>query len=141
MVYRPDQHMRSRPAHAATVFLFILIVAPVLLISLSVYVLWVPTTYTRVFPGSSVPQSYTELNISTAILLLTAAIGLGPICIFCSTVGSPRKGRYALAYAMYLACFIVQNVGFYLDRANVQYCRFNSLETSNACIHQSCVSA
>ena len=102
-------------------FLFILIVAPVLLISLSVYVLLVPTTYTRVFPGSSVPQSYTEFNISTAILLLTAAIGLGPICIFCSYVGSPRKGRYALAYAMYLACFIVQSVGFYLDRANVQY--------------------
>ena len=137
MVYRPDQHMRSRPAHAATVFLFILI-GPVLLISLSVYVLLVPTTYTRVFPGSSVPQSYTELNFSTAILLLTAAIGLGPIYIFCSDVGSPRKGRYALAYAMYLACFIVQNVGFYLDRANVQYCRFNSLETSDACI-QSCV--
>jgi hypothetical protein len=121
-------------------FLFIMIVAPVLMIAISVYLLFFPTTYTRVFPGSSEPQSYTDFNTSTAVLLLTGAIGLGPICIFCSYAGSPRKGRYALAYMFYLPCFIVQSLGYYLERAYAQYCRFNSLETSDASV-QSCVSA
>lgn len=120
-------------------YLFIMIVAPLIMTAVSIFLLLVPTTYTRVFSNSTEPQSYTDFNIGTIALLMTAAIGLGPICSFCSYAGSPRKGRYALAFT-YLSCFIMQNVGFYLDQAMVQYCRFNSLEPTDASI-QSCVYA
>jgi hypothetical protein len=121
-------------------YLFIMIAGPILMTVIGLYLLLSPITYTRVFVGGTEPQSYTHRSISTAILLFTAAIGLGPICIFCSYAGSPRKGRYALAYMFYLPCFIVQSLGYYLERAYAQYCRFNSLETSDASV-QSCVSA
>ena len=121
-------------------YLFIMIAGPALMTAIGLYLLLTPTTYARVFSGSAEPQSHTHRNISTALLLFTAAIGLGPVCIFCSYVGSPRKGRYALAYATYLACFVVQSVGFYGDGANVDYCRFNSFEPNDASI-QNCVTA
>ena len=121
-------------------YLFIMIAGPILMTVIGLYLLLSPITYTRVFSGGTEPQSYTHRSISTAVLLFTAAIGLGPICMFCSYVGSPRKGRYALAYATYLACFIVQSLGFYADRANIDYCRFNSLEPNDSST-QNCVTA
>jgi hypothetical protein len=121
-------------------YLFIMIAGPILMTVIGLYLLLSPTTYTRVFSVGTEPQSYTHRSISTAVLLFTAAIGLGPICMFCSYVGSPRKGRFALAYATYLACFIVQSAGFYGDRANIDYCRFNSFEPNDSSI-QNCVTA
>ena len=117
-----------------------MIAGPILMTVIGLYLLLSPITYTRVFSGGTEPQSYTHRSISTAVLLFTAAIGLGPVCIFCTYVGSPRKGRYALAYATYLACFIVQSAGFYGDRANIDYCRFNSLEPNDTSM-QNCVIA
>jgi hypothetical protein len=121
-------------------FLFIMIAAPLLMITTGVYLLLTPVTYSRVFPSKVEPEAHTHRNISTAVLMIAAAIGLGPICIVCSYAGSPRKGRYALAYAVYLACFLVTIAGFYADDANMDYCRFNSFENDANSI-QSCVTA
>jgi hypothetical protein len=121
-------------------YLFIMIVGPLIMIGVGVYLLLTPTSYTRVFSGSAQPESYTSRGISTAALMFTGAIGLGPLCLCCSYLGSPRKGRYAVAYGFYLACFFVQCAGFYYDNANLEFCRFVSLETDDASI-QNCVTA
>jgi hypothetical protein len=121
-------------------FLFILIAGPLLTTAIGVYLLLTPATYSRVFPGNIEPENHIHRNLSTALLLFTAAIGLGPVCIICAYAGSPRKGRYALAYAVYLACFFVQSAGYYGDGANTEFCRFNALEPDEDSI-QKCVTA
>ncbi len=63
---------------------------------------------------------------------------MGPICIGFSYWGSPKKGRYAAAYAFWFALLIVQSAGFVADDANRKICRYLSLDTSEQSI-QNCI--
>jgi hypothetical protein len=97
-----------------------------------------PTVYTRSFPGSDTVKTYSYSYTSTAILCFVGAVGLGPICIGFSYLGSPKKGRYAAAYALYLPMFIAQAAGFVADNANRTICQYLSLDTTEQSV-QSCI--
>jgi hypothetical protein len=111
-------------------YLFIMIVGSLLLFAVGLYLMLLPTVYTRTFPGYDAPQTYTHTSTSTAVLCFVGAVGLGPISIGCSYMSSPRKGRYALAYLFYLTLFFVQAAGFIADDANSAICQYLSLETT-----------
>jgi hypothetical protein len=119
-------------------FLLIMVVGSLLFAVIGVFLLLVPTVYTRTFPGSSVAETFSYNFLSTAVLCFVAAVGLGPICIGFSYWGSPKKGRYALAYAFWFALLIVQAAGFVADNANRTLCRFLSTDTSEQSI-QNCI--
>jgi hypothetical protein len=119
-------------------YLFIMVVGSLLMAVVGLFLLLVPTVYTRTFPGSGSVETYSYNYTSTAVLCLVGAVGLGPICIGFSYWGSPKKGRYAAAYAFWFALLIVQSAGFVADNANRTICRFLSLDTSEQSI-QNCI--
>jgi hypothetical protein len=119
-------------------YLFVMVVGPLLLSAVGIYLLLSPTVYTRVLPGSVAPTSFSHTSYSTAILCLVGAVGLGPICIGFSYLGSPKQGRYALAYAFYLMLFLVQLAGFVADDANSALCKYLSLDTTQQSV-QNCI--
>jgi hypothetical protein len=119
-------------------YLFIMVVGSLLMAVVGLFLLLVPTVYTRTLPGSDVVETDRYYNYSTAILCLVGAVGLGPICIGFSYWGSPKKGRYAAAYAFWFALLIVQSAGFAADNANRTICRYLSLDTSEQSI-QNCI--
>jgi hypothetical protein len=121
-------------------FLFIMVVGSLLCAVVGLFLLLVPTVYTRTFPGSDVVETYRYHSYSTAVLCLVGAVGLGPICLGFSYSywGSPKKGRYALAYAFWFALLIVQSAGFVADDANRTICRYLSLDTSEQSV-QNCI--
>jgi hypothetical protein len=119
-------------------YLFIMVVGSLLMAVVGLFLLLVPTVYTRTLPGSDVVETDRYYNYSTAILCLVGAVGLGPICIGFSYWGSPKKGRYAAAYAFWFALLIVQSAGFVADNANRTICRYLSLDASEQSI-QNCI--
>jgi hypothetical protein len=119
-------------------YLFIMVVGSLLMAVVGLFLLLVPTVYTRTLPGSDVEETDRYYNYSTAALCLVGAVGLGPICIGFSYWGSPKKGRYAAAYAFWFALLIVQSAGFVADNANRTICRYLSLDTSEQSV-QNCI--
>jgi hypothetical protein len=119
-------------------YLVVMIVGSAIFAIVGVYFLVFPTVYARSFPGSDGVQTMSNSLTSTAILCLVGAVGLGPICIGFSYLGSPKKGRYAAAYAFWLPLLIVQTAGYYADNANFTLCRYLSLETTESSV-QECI--
>jgi hypothetical protein len=119
-------------------YLFVMIVGSLLLFTVGMYLILLPTVYTRKFPGSDAPQTYTHRYTSTAVLCFVGAVSLGPISIGCTYLSSPRKGRYALAYLFYLTLFFVQLAAFIADDANSVICQYLSLETTPQSV-QNCI--
>jgi hypothetical protein len=119
-------------------YLFVMIVGSILLTVTGIYLLLFPEVYYRSFPGSVQVETFKGGFTSTAILCLVAAVGLGPMCMGFSYLGTPRKGRYALAYACWLPVLIVHTIGFILEDANRPICRFLSLETTQKSV-EDCV--
>jgi hypothetical protein len=115
-------------------YLFVMIVGSALFAAVGVYLLVFPTVYTRSFPGTDKVQTLSNGLTSTAILCLVGAVGLGPVCIGFSYLGSPKKGRYAAAYAFWLPLLIVQTAGFLGDNANLTSCQYLSLDTTESSV-------
>jgi len=119
-------------------YLFVMIVGSAIFAIVGIYLLVFPTVYSRSFPGTDNVQTISNGLISTAILCLVGAVGIGPICIGFSYLGSPKKGRYAAAYAFWLPLLIVQTAGFVGDNANLTICKYFSLDTTAKSI-QDCI--
>lgn len=119
-------------------YLFVMVIGSVIFAVGGIYILLFPSEYSRSFPGSDKVETFTGGFASTAILCLVIAVGLGPICIGFAYLGSPKKGRYAAAYALWLPALIVHTVAYVVEEANRPICRFLSLDTTEQSI-EDCV--